>query len=241
MNRTLVLWFVVALGCKSSPSAKSAEAPKATSEDRVAPRPAGHCRECNLDVYEGHRCRLTTPCRLCLREHGARHYHETVWRCEADKTGMRATHICNDATYCETCLHGNDSNPRCKLCAEKRHASILSKACEYCSQLTPVVAVRGITVYCATCNLEVGANHIHGKSVFCGACLRESGEGHVHGVTQLCVVHQRDCAIDHEHGRTEYCQACRRDVGLEHKHGDTIWCIRCKVEAPWPHCHHVGP
>lgn len=228
-------------------SACSSEGPGSSTHDnrdvatdrRQESRMAGHCDRCNMDVYDGHRCTLTVPCRQCGREHGPRHYHEIAWKCPKDEVIAREVHICNDSKICETCLHASNTHARCDLCKQGKHPEYLTKTCDYCYGTIPIVAVQGITTYCAQCNLESGANHIHGKTTFCATCVREAGQGHVHNVTRLCATHQRDCAVDHVHGHTEYCQACRRDAGPNHKHGETIWCYRCDVEAPWPHCHHT--
>jgi|GEM_PF-2381942 len=239
MKKLALLAVAFAAACssrKSRSEAPTSEPARRSSDGRMAA-----CDRCHMAVYvEEHRCGLTVPCRRCAREHGARHYHEIVRRCPQDAVLMREAHICNDSKVCETCLHATDSNPRCELCRTKTHIGLLSKRCAHCSRQAPIVAVRGITSYCETCNLEVGANHLHGKSEFCGTCLREAGQGHVHDVTTLCVSHGRDCAVDHQHGRTEYCQACRKDVGSNHKHGETVYCLRCHLEVPWPHGHHLG-
>jgi hypothetical protein len=237
MRKALVALLAIA-GCGSSSDRASVDRYSAEIERNV-PRPAGQCTRCNMGVYDGHRCTLTVPCRLCGREHGARHYHEVTWKCDRDGVVMRDVHVCNDSRTCETCLHATNNHTRCLLCTEGRHTNVLARPCDYCHRETPVEKVQGITGYCATCNLEVGANHIHGKSTFCATCLREAGTGHLHDVTRLCMTHELDCAVDHEHGKTEYCQACRRDAGPNHKHGESVWCYRCGVEAPWPHCHHV--
>jgi hypothetical protein len=223
-----VLLMIGGLGACASHSEDGAIKPYQKifeEDDRQPAKSAGWCTHCNMQVYEGHRCKLTHPCQLCQREAGARHLHEVQWTCDRDSLVISRQHECLDAKTCWTCR-------------QDKRALLGTIGCERCYSQIPVTALHGITSYCAVCNLEVGANHIHGKTVYCLVCLREAGEGHVHDATRLCMDHQREEAPDHIHGTTQYCLECHRDCGVGHKHGQTEWCWLCMSEMPWPHHHH---
>lgn len=194
--------------------------------DRSPAKSGGWCARCNFDVYEGHRCGLTTPCQLCKREAGSRHMHEIAWACDRDELVMARQHICNDAKTCPTCRGDKE-------------ARLGSLACERCHRHVPPTKVQGITSYCQTCNQEVGANHIHGKTAFCMSCLREAATTfHKCDATRLCVTHEAEHAVDHDCGETVYCSKCHREAGQDHVHGKTEWCARCRSEKEWPHHNH---
>lgn len=193
--------------------------------ERAPARGAGWCDSCNFEVYEGHRCKVTHPCQLCMREAGSRHLHQVIWICPVDQSLKAQVHECYDAKAC-------------RLCREDKRELLGTRGCDRCYNQALFSGIRGITFYCQTCNQEVGANHIHGKTSFCRRCLREAGEGHVHDATRLCMEHGTEHAPKHVHGLTEYCRACHRDAGPEHVCGVTEWCWLCNAEMEWPHPYH---
>ena len=193
--------------------------------ERAPVRSGGWCDECNMNVYSGHRCGITSPCTMCGREKGARHLHETSWVCPVDSVVTSKQHECNDAKTCFTCR-------------ADRQDKLGTRGCKQCLTQAWPREIVGITSYCGTCNLEVGANHICGATIFCRKCLRESGKGHIHEYTRLCFSHATEHDPDHICGTTAYCRKCHRDAGEDHVHGVTEFCFKCGVETEWPHAYH---
>lgn len=224
--RTCALVVLLA-GCAPEGRIRPAvEADKIFSESERSPeKSAGHCLKCNMVVFSGHRCGLTSPCELCSREQGARHLHEITWTCPVDGFATARQHECNDAKTCA-------------LCRKDKRSLLGTQGCERCFRQAPPTLVRGITTYCGECNLEVGANHVHGVTVLCRPCLREAGPAHKCDATRFCPSHNVEHAPDHVHGETQYCLKCHRDSGVGHKHGVTEWCWRCSAEMEWPHSFH---
>lgn len=227
MRRCLGMAAILALAaCSSEETEVSQNVNESVVEDDRAPaKSAGFCTKCNFFVFDGHRCGLTIPCKLCSREAGARHLHEVVWVCESDEAVSSEQHECLDAKTCRTC---------------RRDARSLvgPRGCERCKRLVPPTRIHGITAYCGTCNLEVGSNHVCGKTSFCRRCLREAGRNHRCDATRYCPDHEDEHAPDHAHGETTYCDRCHREAGEDHRHGLTEWCFSCREEVEWPHCHH---
>lgn len=215
-------------GCGTAPD----EAP-APSESPAAPVAAvsvevaeGTCPRCNAQVYDGHLCGKTIPCRMCGREAGAHHRHNLVWGCVPCKRNYSASHICNDARTC----------PTCKPVGQRR---MPPRPCGGCGGILTAYESRGATVYCAECNLETAEGHLHGKTHYCAECEREAGENHRHHTTKMCADCGSETAPDHQHGVTAYCRPCGLDQGLDHQHGRTVWCIKCRGEKVEPHTVHV--
>ncbi len=221
-----LLASVAACGGRRSDTRASVPVERVFHEDERSPQKSeGHCQACNMDVYGGHRCGMTTPCSLCRREQGADHLHEIAWVCSEDGSVTAEQHVCNDAKTCGRCR-------------TDRRAHLGTRGCERCYRQAVPTKVRGITSYCQTCNQEVAANHLHGKTTFCRPCLREAGQGHRCDATRMCREHGREEATDHVHGTTEYCGRCHRESGPGHAHGVTEWCWSCRREQDWPHAHH---
>lgn len=227
LHRTgVVALLAILAACQSGSDEGRKPVEKVFEEyDRSPAKLAGWCSRCNFDVFESHRCGLTTPCSLCKREAGSRHLHEISWHCDVDDLTLARQHVCNDAKTCDTCR--GDGKAR-----------LGSRACDRCHRFVPPVKVEGITSYCQACNQETAANHIHGKTLFCLSCLREAGTGHKCDATRLCMEHETEHAVDHAHGETSYCPLCHREAGVDHKHGVTEWCSKCRSEMDWPHGHH---
>lgn len=226
LNVLAVAGLLVLAACGPSVRQPAVAQDQIFSEPERSPQKSGgYCGACNFEVYDGHRCGLTSPCSHCQRERGARHLHLVTWTCPVDGFVTSQVHECNDAKTCFTCR------------ADKK--SLLgTRGCERCYRQAPPTGVRGITTYCQECNLEVAANHLHGVTVMCRSCLREAGPGHKCDATRLCVEHRTEHDPLHVHGTTTYCHPCHRDAGVGHKHGTTEWCWACNAEMEWPHSFH---
>ena len=210
----------------------SEEAPAPPSENSAPIASAsfemdeGTCAKCHSEVYDGHVCGRTRPCRMCAREAGPGHRHTLVWNCAPCNRTYVATHVCTDARTC----------PTCRLDGVRR---MPPKACTGCGAIITAIESRSATSYCAECSVEVAAGHIHGKTTYCAACEREAGANHIHNATILCAECASETAPDHQHGVTAFCASCGRDQGLDHKHGRTAWCLKCKSEKVDPHTVHT--
>lgn len=217
-------------GCATSEEPAPASSDPATEARPIAAASvevdSGRCGGCNAQVYDGHQCGKTVPCRLCAREAGPQHRHSLVWNCVPCRRSYTATHVCNDSSACPTC---RTSGPR----------RMPPRACNGCGGIVTAVDAKGATTYCETCNLEVGDNHLHGKTRYCATCEREAGANHVHNATRLCGECASEVAPDHQHGVTAFCASCGLDQGLNHQHGRTVWCIKCKAEKVDPHTVHT--
>jgi len=215
-------------GCGTAPDESPAEPAADSAPATAAPvEVSGNtCPQCHAEVYDGHLCGKTVPCRMCGREAGAHHRHSLVWTCVPCQRTYTATHICNDARTCPTC---RPTGPR----------RMPPRPCGGCGGLLTAYESRPATSYCAECNLESGPGHVHGKTDYCGTCEREAGENHVHNATKMCAECGNEVAPDHQHGITAFCKACGLDQGLDHQHGRTLWCMKCKAEKVEPHTVHT--
>src|SRR5258706_13478734 len=105
MHRLAILLPLLALAaCSSGGQTSSRPVDRVFVEDERSPeKSAGWCTKCNMGVYQGHRCGLTSPCQLCQREAGARHLHEVAWECRVCDIVIAKQHQCVDAKTCSIC------------------------------------------------------------------------------------------------------------------------------------------
>jgi len=144
MQRLAVIGVIAMVAaCSGDGRRESVAVDRVFVEDERSPeKGAGWCTKCNMDVYSGHRCGLTSPCQLCQREAGARHLHEVAWQCGSCDIVMSKQHQCVDAKTCTTCRQ--DKN--------RRRTLLGTTGCERCFRQIPPVLLVGITVYCGDGN-----------------------------------------------------------------------------------------